>query len=71
MWACMLQFTNFKANGAQVVSLVISLFAFAISILWPLIMTIYTYRQHYVMNVNHFRYCYHDLYYLKISSVAD
>ena len=53
------------------VSLIICLFAFAISILWPLIMTIYTYRQHYVMNVNHFRYCYHDLYYLKISSVAD
>lgn len=23
------------------------------------------------MNVNHFRYCYHDIFYLKISSVAD
>jgi hypothetical protein len=71
MWACMIQFTSFTASGGQVISLVICVLAFIVSICWPFVVTIFTYRRHYVMNVNHFRYCYHDLYYLKISSVAD
>lgn len=72
MWACMLQFTHFKAaGGGQAVNLLICVLAFSFSIVWPFAVTIYTYRKHYVMSVNHFRYSYHDLYFLKISSVAD
>ncbi len=71
MWACMLQFTNFNSNFGSPISLVICVFAFAVSLIWPFVVTIYTYRSHFTMNVNHFRYLYHDIYYLKISSVAD
>lgn len=67
----MLQFTNFSGKGGQAVNLVICVLAFIISIVWPIVVTIYTYRRHFTMNIKHFRYCYHDLYYLKISSVAD
>lgn len=67
----MINFTDFQSNGGQVISLIICILALVVSIVWPFVVTIYTYRRHYVMNVNHFRYCYHDLYYLKISSVAD
>jgi len=70
MWACMLQFTHFKAPSNHVMSLVICIFAFVISILWPLVVNIYVYKRHSLMNVNQFRYLYHDIYYLKISSVG-
>jgi hypothetical protein len=67
----MIQFTNFKGTGNQVISLIICVAAFITAVVWPFVVTIYTYRKHFTMNINHFRYCYHDLYYLKISSVAD
>ena len=44
---------------------------FTFYLVWPFVITIYTYRRHFTMNVNHFIYLYHDIYYLKISSVAD
>ena len=71
MWACMLQFTSFSGKGGQAVNLVICILAFIVALVWPMVVTIYTYRRHFTMNIKHFRYCYHDLYYLKISSVAD
>jgi len=68
----MIQFTNFvKVTDGQIVNLIICILAFVIAIVWPFVVTIFTFRRHYTMNVNHFRYLYHDLYYLKISSVAD
>lgn len=71
MWACMLQFTNFDATGVHVMSLVLCALSFIISILWPLVLNIYVYKRHSQMNVNQFRYLYHDIYYLKISSVGE
>lgn len=71
MWACFMQFTDFQATGGQVVSLIVCVAAFIVAIIWPIVATVYTYRSHFVVNINHFRYLYHDLYYLKISSVAD
>jgi len=70
-WACLQQFTSFVSESAQVINLVICVAAFVVTLLWPLVVVIYTYVKHNRMHVNHFRYAYHDIYYLKISSVAD
>ena len=72
MWACLLQFSAFQqSNGGQAFNLAVCVFFFIFYLVWPFIITIYTYRRHFTMNVNHFIYLYHDIYYLKISSVAD
>lgn len=70
-WACFLQFTSFEADSGEVINLIICVIAFVVIVLWPFFVVLYTNRQHNRMNVNHFRYAYHDMYYLKISSVAD
>lgn len=71
MWACMLQFTSFQGDGSKKVNLAICVLAFIISILWPVVVLIYTYRRHFTTNAKHFLYLYHDLYYLKTSSLCD
>lgn len=71
MWACMLQFTSFKGEGGQKLNLVICILAFIISLAWPFVVIIYTYKRHFTTNVKHFLYLYHDLYYLKTSSLCD
>jgi len=68
----MMQFTNFSAtSNGQIVNLIICASAFIISAGWPIVVTIYVFKKHFTTNVNSFRYLYHDLFYLKISSVAD
>ena len=71
MWACMLQFTDFEGQGGQVVNLVICVLAFVISILWPFVVTIYIYRRHFTTNAKHFLFLYHDLMYLKTTSLCN
>jgi hypothetical protein len=72
MWAALIQFTSFTAmTSGQVVNLIICVAAFIFSAVWPVGVTIYVFRKHFTTNVNSFRYLYHDLFYLKISSVAD
>jgi hypothetical protein len=72
MWAVMIQFTSFKRSAeGQSLNLAACVLALIFGIIWPLAVTIYTYKQHKIMNVSTFRYLYHDMYYLKISSVAD
>lgn len=68
MWACMLQFTNFSG---PVLNLVICVLAFAIAVLWPIVVTVYIYRRHFTTNAKHFLYQYHDIMYLKTSSLCD
>lgn len=68
MWACMVQFTSFEGNK---LNLAICVLAFIVGTLWPLIVTIYTYRKHFTTNVKHFLYLYHDLFYLKTSSLCN
>jgi hypothetical protein len=72
MWASFLQFYNFNAtDGREGLNLAICIIAFVISLIWPIFVMIYTYRRHFKLNVNHFLYLYEDIYYRKISSVAD
>lgn len=72
VWASFLQFFNFDGNtGAMRLNLALCIFSFIISILWPIFVMIYTYRQHLVINVEHFMYLYNDIYYRKISSLAE
>lgn len=71
MWACMIQFTSFEGEGGKKLNLVICVLAFIISLAWPFVVVIYTYRRHFTTNVKHFLYLYHDLYYLKTSSLCD
>lgn len=72
MWAASMQFTNFSAqNSGQTVNLVICVIAFIISVTWPIVVSIYLYKRHFTTNVNSMRYLYHDIFYLKISSLAD
>jgi hypothetical protein len=71
VWGCLLQFTNFSGEGGMVVNLVICVLAFAIVLLWPMAVTIYTYRRHFTTNAKHFLFLYHDFFYLKTSSLCD
>lgn len=68
MWACMLQFTNFSG---PVLNLIICVLAFVIAVLWPVFVTIYIYKKHFTTNAKHFLFLYHDLMYLKTSSLCD
>lgn len=67
-WACMIQFTSFQGNK---LNLAICVLAFIFEIVWPVVVTIYTYRMHFTYNAKHFLYLYHDLFYLRISSLSD
>lgn len=67
----MLQFTSFQGEGSMILNLIICILAFTIAVLWPFVVTIYTFRKHFTTNVKHFLYLYHDIYYLKTSSLAD
>lgn len=58
-------------SSGQIVNLIICVAALVFSGLWPVLVTIYVFKKHFTTNVNTFRYLYHDLFYLKISSVAD
>lgn len=52
-------------------NLALCISAFVISIIWPVFVMVYTYHQHLVINVEHFLYLYNDIYYRKISSIAE
>ncbi len=52
-------------------NLALCIAAFVISLVWPVFVMVYTYHQHYVINVEHFLYLYNDIYYRKISSIAE
>lgn len=71
MWACMIQFTNFTGEGGKKLNLAICIIAFIIAFLWPFAVTVYTAFFTGVKYIKHSIYLYHDIYYLKISSVGD
>ena len=52
-------------------NLALCIASFVISLIWPVFVMVYTYHQHLVINVEHFLYLYNDIYYRKISSIAD
>lgn len=52
-------------------NLALCIISFIISIIWPIFVMIYTYRQHMVINVEHFLYLYNDIFYRKISSLGE
>lgn len=68
VWACMIQFTNFSG---PVINLIICVLAFVIAVLWPVVITVYIYRKHFTTNAKHFLFLYHDMMYLKTSSLCD
>ena len=52
MWACFLQFHNFKGPSAEMrLNLALCIASFIISLLWPILVMVYTYRQHHITNV--------------------
>lgn len=52
MWASFIQFSSFDGHTAEMrFNLVICIFSFIISLVWPIFVMIYTYRQHLVINV--------------------
>lgn len=72
MWASFIQFHEFDGSTAEMrLNLTLCIFAFVISLIWPVFVMVYTYRQHLVINVEHFLYLYNDIFYRKISSIAD
>lgn len=72
MWSSFIQFSSFNGStGEMRFNLAICIFSFMISLVWPIFVMIYTYRQHFVMNVEYFMYLYNDIYYRRISSIAD
>ena len=71
MWACMIQFTNFTGEGSKKLNLAICIIGFIIAFVWPFAVTIYTAFFTGVKYIKHSIYLYHDIYYLKISSVGD
>jgi len=66
-----MQFTNFVGDGSKKVNLVICILAFGFAFIWPFVVTIYNYYVHATTNAKHFLYLYHDIYYLKMSSLSD
>jgi hypothetical protein len=67
-----MQFHNFEAStGEMRLNLVLCIVSFLISLIWPIFVIIYTYRQHSAINVEHSMYLYNDIFYRKISSLAE
>jgi hypothetical protein len=72
MWASFIQFYYFSGPTAEMrLNLALCIASFIISLVWPVVVMIYTYHQHLVINVEHFLYLYNDIYYRRISSIAD
>ena len=68
VWACLLQFTNFSG---PTLNLIICAAAFTVALVWPIVTTIYIYRRHFTTNAKSFLFLYHDMLYLRTSSLCD
>lgn len=72
MFSSFIQFHDFYGDtSAMRANLALCIAAFVISLIYPIFVMVYTYHQHLVLNVEHFLYLYNDIYYRKISSIAD
>lgn len=79
IWCGLLQFQYYSTNVSiasisletQVINLIITMVAFVGSTVWPFFVMIYTWNRHKHLNLNHFHYLYDDIFYRRISSLAD